>query len=122
MARPPAPSNTPPPFAPSPANAASQPPPNAAAFPAPARPPVEQRAPDSEDKPTRIGQGALASMSPLYTPPRPPEPRPPETPSMSITIPKKSSGALAVFLVFFVLLVLSGGGYLAYAWFRARHG
>jgi hypothetical protein len=123
MARPAALSNTPPPFAPSPSHAASQPPPNDMTFPLPTRPPLEPRAPDSEgEKPTRIGQGALASMSPLYTPPKPPEARPPETPSMSIHIPKKSGGALAIFLVFFVLLVLSGGAYVAYAWYRARHG
>jgi hypothetical protein len=123
MARPPAPSNTPLPFAPSPLHAGSQLSPNAAVFPPPARPPADARPPDSErDKPTRIGQGALASMSPLYTPPKPADVRNVETPSRSARIPQKAGVAVFVFLVLFVLLIFSGGAYLAYAWYRAHHG
>jgi serine/threonine-protein kinase len=122
MPRAPLPSSAPPGVPPAPVRAASQPPANALAFPPPRR--DESRPPDSDaDKPTRIGHGALASMSPLYAPPPGAEPpRPPETPSMSIHIPKKSAGALAFFLVFFVLLVLSAVGYVGYAYYLSRRG
>jgi serine/threonine protein kinase len=96
MARPPAASNTPPALAPSPAHAASQPPANAGPFP-PAR--AENSIPIRTSAP----------VPPVSDPPTPPP-----------AVPKSST--LPVVLVFFVVLLLSAGAYLAYAYVRARQG
>ncbi len=111
------------------AQAASQPPPDAAPFP-PARP-ESPTGPDSEgEKPTRIGSGALDVFAQLYTGPLPGhDPLSPQMPPQPMFAPQVQAAVPTVttrpprgagFKLFVVLVVLAVFAAVAYGAYTAR--
>ena len=136
MARP-SPSALPPAAPPTPATAASQPPPDAVPFAAPPRAPITAPlvesldAPDSEEKPTRIGSGALDVFAQLYTAPvqqtypPPPQPTPhawpapvfapaPQAAAPTVTTRPKGNLSFVLFVIVALLLAFCAAAYIVY--------